>query len=180
MTFTTTFSHSSKLTGRVGSGLLLIFILAALSACQPSIELLQPGSQIALPSVATVVPAAHSIALIGVDFDPPLDYNQIVSNGGLTLLVAIGNLGHSREAAVQVTATLLDSAEAPQTVELLNETVTAKALAPGEVRVVRFSQVSELPVRDRYKLVVEVSPVAGELDLDDNSRTFDIIVRDTR
>lgn len=179
MTFTTMSSHASKLTGRVVSRLLLIFILVALSACQPSIELLQPND-VLLPSVATVVPAAHSISLIGVDFDPPLDYNQIVSNGGLTLLVAIGNLGHSREAAVQVTATLLDSAEARQGVELLNETVTAKALAPGEVRVVRFSQVSELPVRDRYKLVVEVSPVAGELDLDDNSRTFDIIVRDTR
>ena len=179
MTFTTMFSHSSKLAGRSVSALFLVVILVALSACQPSIEFLPPND-VTLPSVATVVPAAHSITLIGVDFDPPLDYNQIVSNGGLTLLVAIGNLGNSREAAVQVTATLLDSADARQDVELLNETVTARALAPGEVRVVRFSQVSELPVRERYKLVVEISPVAGELDLDDNSRTFDIIVRDTR
>ena len=113
MILTTLFSQSSKPSGRVVSGLLLVFILVALSACQPSIELLQP-SDVILPNVATVVPAAHSISLIGVDFDPPLNYDQIVSNGGLTLLVAIENLGHSREAAVQVTATLLDPASARQ------------------------------------------------------------------
>ena len=62
--------------------------------------------------------------------------------------------------------------------ELLNDTVLIRSLAPREVRVVRFNQVTDLPVRERYKLVAELSPVRGERELSDNTRSFDILVHD--
>ena len=62
--------------------------------------------------------------------------------------------------------------------ELLNETTIIRSLAPGEVHVARFSQVTDLPVRERYKLVTELSPVRGERELGDNARSFDILVHE--
>jgi hypothetical protein len=41
---------------------------------------------------------------------------------------------------------------------------------------VRFNQVTDLPVRERYKLVAELTPVQGERELSDNTRSFDILV----
>ncbi len=113
---------------------------------------------------------------MGVDFDPSLDYSEITSNGGVTLLVAIKNLGLTTEPKVEVKARLLDPVDFGKPVELLNEVVIAKSLSPREVRVVRFTPVSDLPLRQRYKLEVELEPVPGERDLTDNSRGYDILV----
>jgi hypothetical protein len=137
------------------------------------------GAEAASPlAVATVAPAGHNLAVVGVDFDPPLDYARIVSNGGVTLLVAIENQGISAESTVTVTARLLDPQAPAGSAPLLFEVVEAKALAPGEVRVAPFPQVTDLPLRARYKLTVDVAPVPGEEDMTDNNRAYDIIVRD--
>jgi hypothetical protein len=124
----------------------------------------------------TAVPATHAVAIIGVDFDPALDYRQIVSNGGVTLLVAVENQGSSAESNVEVKARLVDMNVGAQSRELLDQTVVVKTLLPREVRVVRFDQVTDLPVRERYELVVDLSPVSGERELRDNTRSFDILV----
>ena len=75
-------------------------------------------------------------------------------------------------------ARLLDMADEAGPRELLNETTIIRSLAPGEVHVARFSQVTDLPVRERYKLVTELSPVRGERELGDNARSFDILVHE--
>jgi len=161
--------------GSAIAGLILIVISATLLGCQSSIEVVTPA--VAPPILAvTAVPQAHAVAIIGVDFDPELDYAQIISNGGVTLLVAIENQGQVTETGVELKARLLDTANQGSPRELLNETVIIRSLAPREVRVVRFNQVTDLPVRERYKLIAELSPVKGELDLNDNARSFDILV----
>ena len=163
--------------GTAVAGLILIVISATLLGCQSSIEVVAPAVTPVLP-VVTAVPQAHAIAIIGVDFDPALDYSQILSNGGVTLLVAVENQGLATETNVELTARLLDTADEADSRELLNDTVLIRSLAPREVRVVRFNQVTDLPVRERYKLVAELSPVPGEQELTDNARSFDIVVHD--
>jgi len=163
------------------SALALVCICLTLLACQSYVEIVQPFTLPATPvmSVATVAPSAHAVAVIGVDFDPPLDYEQIMSNGGVTLLVAVTNLGLSTEPSVQVRAQLLDPTGYEQygePVDLLDQTVVARSLAPGEVRVVRFDQVTDLPVRKQYRLLIDLGAVPGEQDLSDNSRSYDILV----
>jgi hypothetical protein len=160
---------------RLLAGLALTSVSAALLACQPSIEIVQPVTA-PIVSVTTVVPPAHDVAIMGVDFDPPLDYDQIVANGGVTLLVAVKNLGLTAESNLEVSARLFDPAGAGSSAELLNETARIRLLAPGEVRVVRFNQASDLPVRKQYELVVDLLPVPGERELRDNSRSYDILV----
>jgi hypothetical protein len=160
---------------RVLPALLALVATLTLTACQPLIEVVQPVTAPITP-LATVAPDEREVAIMGVDFDPPLDAAQIMSNGGVTLLVAIENQGRVAEPVVRVSAKLFDPQDTTTSGELVNETITVRSLAAGEVRVVRFTQVTELPLRSRYKLIVEVVPVTGERDHDNNVRTYDIIV----
>lgn len=159
------------------AGVILIAISTALLGCQSSIEVVTPAVTPVIPAV-TAIPQVHALAIIGVDFDPALDYDQIISNGGVTLLVAVENQGQVTETNVELKARLLDTANEASPRELLNDTVILRSLASREVRVVRFNQVTDLPVRERYKLIAELSPVRGERELGDNVRSFDILVHD--
>jgi len=166
---------------RLFSVLVLACICVILLACQSYIEIVQPLTLPATPvmSVVTVAPSEHAVGVIGVDFDPPLDYEQVISNGGVTLLVAVKNLGLSTEPDVAVRAQLFDPAEYGEygePINLLDQTLLARSLAPGEVRVVRFDQVTDLPLHKQYRLVVDVAPVPGERDLSDNTRSYDILI----
>jgi hypothetical protein len=152
--------------------LVLFAVSVTLIGCQPSIEVLQPSSPLPPPTVA---PDERGLAIMGVDFDPPLEAGQILSSGGVTLLVALENQGRQTEPVARVTARLHDPNSALEA-DLANETITVRSLAPGELRIVRFTQVNDLPVRSHYKLAIEVLPVPGERELDDNVRTYDIIV----
>lgn len=160
--------------------LIATVLLATLSACQPSITVLQPAATTSPLPVATVAPAARGLSVIGVDFDPPLEAGTLASNGGVSLLVAISNNGRHSEAGVQVTARLQDAEGRVRPVELMSETVRVKSLAAGAVEVVRFPQVTDLPLLSSYKLVVQVAPAPGETDLEDNTRTYDILVGENR
>jgi hypothetical protein len=159
------------------AGLILVLVSATLLGCQSSIEVVAPAATPVLP-IVTAVPQAHAVAIVGVDFDPALNYSQIMSNGGITLLVAVENRGQATESNVELTARLLDTEDEASPRVLLNETMLIRSLPPHEVYVARFDQVTDLPVRARYKLIAELLPVRGERDLGDNVRSFDILVHD--
>ncbi len=127
-------------------------------------------------AVSTVAPPEHGIAVLAIDFDPPLDSDEILTSSGVTLLVAVENQGTSDEQDVPVKALLLDVSDNATERELFDETVTIPSLEGGELRVVRFTQVSQVPLLESYRLLVRVEPVPGEVDLRDNTRTFDIVV----
>lgn len=155
---------------------IVLSVALLLQGCQPSIEVIPPAAP--LP-IATVAPEEHSVAIVGVEFDPPLDAAQILSSGGVTLLVALENRGLVTESSLRVSARLFDPGDQGRSTELLNESLTVRSLTPGELRVVRFTQVSQLPARSHYKLVIEAATAPGERIHEDNVRTFDIIVRDS-
>ncbi len=164
--------------GRVALAAWLGLVVLLFAACQPAIQVLPPEPEPL--AVATVMPSPHALAVVGVDFDPPLQYEQILAAGGVSLIAAVHNQGRYPEADISVTAQLYDPAVRGKAALLLNETIVIEALEPGEVRLVRFGQVSALPLRGRYKLVVQVSEVAGELDRSDNERVYEIIINDAR
>lgn len=167
-------AYRGRLALVVSAGLLLLLT----AACQPAIQVFQPD---AVPmAVATVVPSPHALAVVGVDFDPPLQYEQIMAAGGVSLVVAVHNRGLYTESEVEVTAQLYDPAARGKPIPLLNETAVIETLEPGDVRLVRFGQVTALPLRGRYKLVVQVSAVTGETDRSDNVRIYEIVVNDAR
>lgn len=114
----------------------------------------------------------HNLAVMAVDFDPPLSYEQlIIRRQAIALLVVVENTGTETERDVMVRAQL-SVPEDPEFV-LEQESVVA-SIAPGEVQIVRFSRLGKIPFHRAYHLEVAVEPVDGETDLSDNSKAFDI------
>jgi hypothetical protein len=168
---------TDKMRVRSGLGISLSVFALLLASCTPSLEVV-PAHNAPVAAVSTVTPQQHDLALVAVDFDPPLDFAQIRNNGGVTLVVAVENRGQSAEADVRINAYLQDLDD--QLRELSREAVLLGQLNPGALRVVRFAQVSDLPLRERYRLVVSVEAVAGETDIANNSRNYDIVIHNGR
>ena len=118
----------------------------------------------------------HDLAVLAVDFDPPLEYEKIIarrSRGeGITLFVAIENTGLQAEQFVVVQVELSrDGTEAV----FLQEEGGIEAIAPGEIKIVHFED-AEIPFSYQYLLKVYVEPVPEETRLDDNYKSYDLLI----
>ncbi len=130
------------------------------------------GTPDAFTSPILVDKGEHNLAVLAVDFDPPLDYQQlIIRRQAVTLLVAIENTGSRKEQDVTVQAQL-STLEDPDL--LLMQEANVASIAPGEVQVVRFERLGRIPYHQTYHLEVAVDPVDGESVLGDNQKAFDI------
>jgi hypothetical protein len=118
----------------------------------------------------------HDLAVLAVDFDPPLNYQEIMackSRGeGITLLVAVENTGVSTEQNVLVQARLSERSSETLYVEKQG---TIETIAPGEIKIVHLRD-TDVPFSFEYTLSVSIVPVAGETRLDDNSKTYDLLI----
>ena len=118
----------------------------------------------------------HDLAVLAVDFDPPLNYQEIVacrSRGeGITLLVAVENTGVSAEQNVLVQAKLSERLSKTVYVEKQG---TIETIAPGEIKIVHLRD-TDIPFSFEYTLSVSIVPVAGETRLEDNSKTYDLLI----
>jgi hypothetical protein len=116
--------------------------------------------------------AVHNLAVLSVDFEPPLNYQQLIlQDRSVTLLAAIENTGSSTERNVTVRAEL----STPEDPDMsLTQGASIASIAPGEVQVARFARLGAIPYHQIYHLEVIVEPVDGENELGDNRRAFDI------
>jgi hypothetical protein len=109
------------------------------------------------PSPATVqapVRDKHDVAVLSVDFDPPLG-SAWPADKEPALLVAIDNRGTETESALAVQVSLTGDSQADVRAKL-SEPISS--LAPGEVKVVRFAGAANLPIRSSQWVIVEVAP----------------------
>jgi hypothetical protein len=116
-------------------------------------------------------PSEHNVAILAIDFDPPLDTIASIRDlDGVNLIIAVENSGLATERDLTVRAELrLDNRDpAPVLVRL----TTIDQIAPGEIKVVRLRGLSEIPIRPEYWLKVRALPVAGESNVTDNQRIF--------
>jgi hypothetical protein len=153
----------------------LLLVLLALTGCV-EVQVVDTTPAIMAPEALTspqpVSGAEHNLAVLAVDFDPPLDYQQLIARRqSVALLVAIENMGSSTERNVQIQAQL-SSPENPDL--LLTQEAAVSDIAPGELQIVRFAPLGEIPVLSIYRLEVTVVPADGEQDLSDNRKAFDI------
>jgi hypothetical protein len=61
---------------------------------------------------------------------------------------------------------------------VLAHEASVESIAPGEVQIVRFARLGEIPYHQSYHLEVSIDPVEGELDLGDNQKAFDIQIEE--
>jgi len=114
----------------------------------------------------------HDLAVLAVDFDPPLSYQElIVRRRSVVLLVVIENRGTATERDVVVRAEL----STPEDKALvLSRTSGVTSIAPGEIQIVRFDQLPKFPYHETYHLEIAVEPAPGEGNVADNNKAFDI------
>jgi hypothetical protein len=121
----------------------------------------------------------HDLAVLAVDFDPPLNYEDIMASKsrgeGITLLVAVENTGIRTEQNVQVRARLSERASADVYVDKQG---TIETIAPGEIKIVHLNN-ADIPFSFEYTLEISVSPVEGEKRTGDNFKTYDLLVTES-
>jgi hypothetical protein len=116
----------------------------------------------------------HDLAVLAIDFDPALNYEQIMIRGEqATLLVAVENIGLQTEADVKVKARL--SAYEDDT-PILEKTCHIETIAPGQIKIARFRDISRVPYRQAYRLKVWVLPVLGEVGTANNQKSYDLYI----
>ena len=168
-----------------GSGMHLILVLLTAMLCSASLSGcggVTVAEQVPAPlaemsRTETALPGAHDLAILAIDFNPPLECKELwAEQGEVTLLIAVENRGLCHEKEVRVCASLSDCYSSET---LLRQSTTLPELAPGQVRVVRFAGISNVPRRSAYLLQVEVSPPEGERALDDNARTYELTINES-
>jgi len=116
----------------------------------------------------------HDLAVLAIDFDPSLEYEQIVFKGEqATLLVAVENIGLQTEDDVKVKARL--SAYDDDT-PILEKTCHIDTIAPGQIKIARFKDISRIPYQRAYRLQVWVLPVLGEIGMANNQKSYDLYI----
>jgi hypothetical protein len=158
--------------------IVVILMLASLSlagCAEVKIVGRAPVSLDALSSSKVKTPVdEHDLAVLAIDFDPPLEYEQILVEGEqATLLVAVENLGFQTEANVKVKARL--SAYEDDT-PILEKTCYIDTIAPGQIKIARFKDISHIPYRPAYRLQVWVLPVPGEIGMANNQKSYDLYI----
>lgn len=152
--------------------LLSTLLLVFLTGCtQFQVETRQLDILTAAAPDMSARPPEHGVAVLAIDFDPPLDSVRSLDDlKGISLLIAVENTGLATERNVVVRAELrLDSREPSP---ILVRTATVEQLAPGEVKVIRLQSLSEIPIRMEYWLKVRAVPIVGETDITDNQRIY--------
>jgi len=158
--------------------LLAVVLVLSLTSCI-RIEVVdhQEETDVDTPTPSQLSPDEHDLAILAVDFEPQLDYEQIVNDlDGITLLIAIENTGISTETDVLVEAQL--SCDEGRTL-IVERSAEIASIAPGETQVVRFTQIPQPPYRPTYQLFVQVVAVPGESNLANNLRIYDINITST-
>lgn len=118
----------------------------------------------------------HNLAVLAVDFDPPLVYEEIMASKergqGITLLVAVENTGASAEQDVSVEVEL---AKDKGKTLFLHKQGKIDTISPGEIKLVHFED-TEIPFSYEYRLLVRVEAAEGETRVTDNVKTYDLLI----
>jgi hypothetical protein len=161
--------------GLFKAGFVLILALGTLAGCA-DVQVVDttPAAVTSgtLTSPLTTQSKAHNLAVLTLDFDPPLSYQQLlIRPQSAQLLVAVENRGSSTERDVIVRVELT-TPEDPDMI--LTQAASLASIAPGEIQVASFARLGELPYHQIYHLEVMVDSVTGESNLVDNRKAFDI------
>jgi hypothetical protein len=153
----------------------LILVVIALTGCV-EVEV-RDATPPADTFTSPLVPGQRdrNLAILAVEFDPPLDYKRLIVRESVTLLVAVENTGSRTEREVGVEARLSSPEDARL---LLKEVALIESIAPGEIQVVRFPQLGDIPYHWDYHLDVVLDALEGESNLSDNTRSLDIQIRE--
>jgi len=111
----------------------------------------QGASKQSTLSLSKAVRQEQTLAIVGVDFDPPLDYVDALRKRGIMLLVAVENRSNTTIKGARIVARLggVDR-------KALERSGVLPHLPPHTIVVYRFPRMRNIPIRDLYTLTIEV------------------------
>ena len=104
-----------RLVNRVALALLLALLLATplLAGCV-QVQVTDAGRETVTPTPygeLTLPREVRDLAILGIEFNPPLEFQEVIAAGKVTLLVAVENRGLTVENGVVVEARLVGATE---------------------------------------------------------------------
>lgn len=169
---------------RRGAAIFWFASLIVLTGCTGALQVTdtteRKGTEMPTSNRNVVAAPEHNLGVVGIDFDPSLEYREILKRGSLTLLVAVENSGQQTESKVEVHARLSVNSDSVVEAFSAEGKRLIEQIAPGEIVIVPFEGIDKIPIRSHYTLEVSVVPVADETTLSDNERSFDIFVNGIR
>ncbi len=108
-------------------------------------------------------------AILSVNFEPSSTISDTAAPDDVALVVAVDNRGRGALRDLTVTARVAAPTE-DQVIAEVRESITN--LAPGEAKVIRFSQRIVAPTQPTYWITVQVSPVDGEENVANNRKSL--------
>ncbi len=127
------------------------------------------------PSHAIRTPSTgrgEELAIVGVDFDPPLDYVDSIQKQGIMLLVAVENRGDVPMTGVRIDATLYYGKTGKNA---LKRSGILPTLSPHRIVVYRFPRMRHIPARRSYTLRIRLLSSDGTRVLNERRYTIDIV-----
>jgi hypothetical protein len=97
------------------------------------------------------------------------DENTVTATTNLAFVVTISDSGDSQEVGIKVTLTIQKPGQAivkTQTIDLIN---------PGQSKSVTFRDLGDVPFAQRTTALVDVAPVPGERNTDNNKASYPVI-----
>jgi hypothetical protein len=114
--------------------------------------------------------SAPDVRIISLDFVPPIkDDGTCDDLANRTLLVVVDNRGALSENGVEVKLEVSGQSDGDT---LVSQSQTIPVLSSGEAKVLKFSNFLPPQNRPTYNLKVDVKPVQGERNVDDNHKTL--------
>jgi hypothetical protein len=171
-------SCGQAMSARLRAAFFVLLVAVVMSSGCVNVEVIDrsPSALNSMPFSEQEMADEHDLAVLAVDFDPPLNYEEILackSRGeGITLLVAVENTGVNTERNVLVQARL--SERSGETV-YVEKQGTIETIAPGEIKIVHLRD-TDIPFSFEYTLSVSVAPAVGETRTDDNFKTYDLFI----
>jgi len=156
---------------RLARLLICILLLPVVSSCSLNVAANGPSATAAIGTSTPVSVSApggswHDLALMSLDFDPPLKPGEMLHiDRPPILLAAVDNKGNQTEKAVIVKLRITGNNDSDP---IFTDKQTISSLAQGEAKVVRFDRITSMPHRSAYTVRVEVVPVDGEMNTADN------------
>jgi len=123
-----------------------------------------------VPTGADISDTEGELAIVGVDFDPPLDYLESIRQQGIMLLVAVENRGERPREGVRIYARLQYDRDERHALKRMGILPT---LPPHQIVVYRFPRLYNIPARRAYTLEVRLLSPNGDKVLNKRRYTID-------
>jgi hypothetical protein len=108
-----------------------------------------------------VMPGGHVLS--------PSSENTVTATTDLAFVVTVADSGDSQEVGIKVTLTIQKPQGAivkTQTIDLIN---------PGQSKSVTFKNLGQVPFAQKTTVLVDVAPVPGERNTDNNKASYPVI-----